>query len=119
MRIQELLSNDEFYELCVLLTETIWETLIAHYPLGDIQEGYRRMAFQRPVRKVVRPPMVPKRPFPKPKPLYPERAKISQAQRMAVNPKIDPLNKPPAKPTEWSGKQKVNSVQSTSIKNQQ
>lgn len=91
MRIQELLSDDDLYELCVLMNEMMWQALMASSLPRDVQEGYRSQGIRRPARTVVRPPIVPVKPFPRPKPLYPKRTKVSPAQRMATNPKIDPL----------------------------
>lgn len=98
MKIKELLSDDELYELCVLMNEIMWQALMANSLPRDVQEGYRSLVIRRPARRVPvriapsKPPMVPIKPFPKPKPLYPVRTKISSAQRLATNPNIDPLN---------------------------
>ena len=94
MKIQELLSDDELYELTLMMTEIIWQSLMAH-SISDVNEAYRPV-MRRSFRPVTRPAVtqrtrVPVKPFPKPKPLYPERTQISQAQRLKTNPKIDPL----------------------------
>ena len=91
MRIQELLNDDDLYELCVLMNEMMWTALMAYSLPRDVHEGYRIQGIRRPARKVIRPPMVPVKPFPRPKPLYPQKTKVSPAQRMATIPKIDPL----------------------------
>ena len=91
MRIQELLTDDDLYELALLLNEVIWQALMAQSMPDDVKEGYRRPIIRTPIRAVLRSPGVPKRTLPRPKPLYPERTKVSQAQHMATNPKIDPL----------------------------
>ena len=91
MRIKELLTDDDLYELALLLNEVIWQALMAQSMPDEVKEGYRRPVVRRPIRAVVRSSSVPRRPIPRPKPLYPERAKVSPAQRLATNPKIDPL----------------------------
>lgn len=97
MKIQELLSDDELYELTLMMTEIIWQSLMAH-SISDVNEAYRPSHHRsfRPVRRpvnsaVTQRPRVPVKPFPKPKPLYPERTQVSQTQRLKTNPKIDPL----------------------------
>lgn len=92
MKIYELLRDDDLYQLCQLMANTLPR---------DIQEGSRRPITRSPripvrkkaVRRAVKPslPKVPVKPFPRPKPLYPERTQLSPGQKLATNPKIDPL----------------------------
>ena len=89
MKIQELLSDNDLYELTLMMTEIIWQSLMANAINNELDERYRPV--RRTLRAVRRPPMVPVKAFPKPKPLYPERTQVSQAQRLKTNPKIDPV----------------------------
>ena len=90
MKIQEILSENDLYELTLMMTEIIWQSLMANAINNELDERYRP-GMRRTVRAVRRPPMLPVKPFPRPKPLYPERTQVSQTQRMKTNPKIDPL----------------------------
>ena len=40
MRIQELLNDDDLYEIWLLLTDQIWEALVDNYSSIDVAEGY-------------------------------------------------------------------------------
>ena len=48
MKIKELLSDDQLYEIWLLLTDQIWETLIANYSNNEVAEGY---LYRRPVSR--------------------------------------------------------------------
>ena len=101
MKIKELLNDDQLYEIWLLLSDVIWEALIANYSNVDVAEGYRyRRAVNR--RKVVmpaktrqakshnrKPPsMVPIKPFL----IRPElKAKQPASPPSKSNPKVDPL----------------------------
>ncbi len=101
MRIQELLDDDQLYEIWLLLSDVIWEALIANYSNIDVAEGYR---YRRPVngRRSVMPAktrqakshnrnppsIVPVKPFP----IRPElKAKQPASPPSKSNPKVDPL----------------------------
>ena len=101
MRIQELLDDDQLYEIWLLLSDVIWEALIANYSNNEVAEGYR---YRRPVngRRSVMPAktrqakshnrnppsIVPVRPFP----IRPElKAKQPASPPSKSNPKVDPL----------------------------
>ncbi len=101
MKIKELLDDDQLYEIWLLLSDVIWEALIANYSNNEVAEGYRyRRAVNR--RKVVmpaktrqakshnrKPPsMVPIKPFL----IRPElKAKQPASPPSKSNPKVDPL----------------------------
>jgi hypothetical protein len=101
MKIKELLNDDQLYEIWLLLSDVIWEALIANYSNVDVAEGYR---YRGPVngRKAVipaktrqakshnrnPPPIVPVRPFP----IRPElKAKQPASPPSKSNPEVDPL----------------------------
>ena len=101
MKIKELLSDDDLYDIWLLLSDVIWEALIANYSNVDVAEGYR---YRGPVngRKAVipaktrqakshnrnPPPIVPVRPFP----IRPElKAKQPASPPSKSNPEVDPL----------------------------
>ena len=106
MRIQELLNDDQLYEIWLLLTDQIWEALIANYSSIDVAEGVKN---RRPVnrRRAVMPTRsrsagaINKRPTPhivpvKPFPTRPElksakNSMSSKSQTTGTNPKVDPL----------------------------
>ena len=102
MKIKELLDDDQLYEIWLLLSDVIWEALIANYSNVDVAEGYRyRRAVNR--RKAVMPTRsrpartINKRPTPhivpvKPFPTRPElKAKQPASPPSKSNPKVDPL----------------------------
>jgi hypothetical protein len=102
MKIKDLLSDDDLYELWLLMTDAIWETLINHYSESDVYEGYvfkrqptrRRLIRTGPARRNFRrPPKVPVKPLVSPKSSLPSpRIKsVSQSQLSGTNPKIDML----------------------------
>jgi hypothetical protein len=101
MKIKELLDDDQLYEIWLLLSDVIWEALIANYSNVDVAEGYR---YRGPVngRRAVmpaktrqakshnrKPPsIVPVKPFP----IRPElKAKQPASPPSKSNPKVDPL----------------------------
>ncbi len=101
MKIKELLDDDQLYEIWLLLSDVIWEALIANYSNVDVAEGYR---YRRPVngRRAVMPAktrqakshnrnppsIVPVKPFP----IRPElKAKQPASPPSKSNPKVDPL----------------------------
>jgi hypothetical protein len=63
MKIKELLSDDDLYELWMLVGDAVWDVLINNYSANDITEAIHR---RRAVRKVIRRPIVNK---PTPRPL--------------------------------------------------
>ena len=101
MKIKELLNDDQLYEIWLLLSDVIWEALIANYSNVYVAEGYR---YRRPVngrRAVMQaktrqakshnrksPSIVPVEPFP----IRPElKAKQPASPPSKSNPKVDPL----------------------------
>ena len=105
MKIKELLNDDQLYEIWLLLSDVIWEALIANYSNVDVAEGYR---YRRPVngRKAVmpaktrqakshnrKPPsIVPVRPFPiRPELKTAKNSMSSKSQTTGTNSKVDPL----------------------------
>lgn len=42
MKIKELLSDDDLYELWMLVTDAIWDVLIDNYSANDIKEAFHR-----------------------------------------------------------------------------
>ena len=98
MKIKELLDDDQLYEIWLLLSDVIWEALIANYSNVDVAEGYR---YRKPVRRRAgmptrqakshnrKPPsIVPVKPFP----IRPElKAKQPASPPSKSNPKVDPL----------------------------
>ncbi len=106
MRIQELLNDDDLYEIWLLLTDQIWEALVDNYSSIDVAEGYlyrrpvnRRRAVlpirNRPVRTINKrptPKVVPVRPFPiRPELKSVKNSMSSKSQTTGTNPKVDPL----------------------------
>ena len=105
MRIQELLSDDELYELSLLMVEVIWQALMAQSIPKDVKEGVWRQSVRRVApRPIIRPVASARyvarpKPLPKPKPLYakPQPVKkpaISPSQTSGINPKIDFMKGP-------------------------
>ena len=98
MKIKELLDDDQLYEIWLLLSDVIWEALIANYSNVDVAEGYR---YRKPVRRRAgmptrqakshnrkSPSIVPVKPFP----IRPElKAKQPASPPSKSNPKVDPL----------------------------
>lgn len=102
MKIKEILSGNQLYELWLLMTDAIWETLINHYSESDVYEGYvfkrqptrRRLIRTGPARRTFRrPPKLPVKPLVSPKPSLasPRIKSVSQSQLSGTNPKIDML----------------------------
>jgi hypothetical protein len=100
MRIQELLNDDQLYEIWLLLTDQIWEALIANYSNNEVAEGYlyRRPVLptrSRPARTINRKPtshIVPVKPFPtRPELKTAKNSMSSKSQTTGTNPKVDPL----------------------------
>ena len=99
MRIQELLDDDQLYEIWLLLSDVIWEALVANYSNVDVAEGYRYRGPVNGRRALIPtrqakshnrnpPPIVPLRPFP----IRPElKAKQPASPPSKSNPKVDPL----------------------------
>ena len=102
MRIQELLDDDQLYEIWLLLSDVIWEALIANYSNVDVAEGYRyrgpvngrRAVMPAKTRQEKRhnrkptPSIVPVKPFP----IRPElKAKQPASPPSKSNPEVDPL----------------------------
>ena len=55
MKIEELLSDDDLYELWILVGDAIWDVLIDNYSASDITEAsYRRRAVRHTRRPIVR-----------------------------------------------------------------
>ena len=48
MRIQELLDDDQLYEIWLLLSDAIWEALVDNYSSIDVAEGFKN---RRPVSR--------------------------------------------------------------------
>jgi len=98
MKIKEILNDDQLYEMWLLMTDAIWETLVDHYSASDVYEGYpvrrrmtvrpiRRVPIQRPARNLMKRPLTqPAKPVKKPM--------VSKSQTTGLNPKIDPMNGP-------------------------
>ena len=63
MKIKELLSDDDLYELWMLVGDAVWDVLINNYSANDITEASHR---RRAVRQAIRRPIVNK---PTPRPL--------------------------------------------------
>ena len=106
MKIKELLNDDQLYEIWLLLTDQIWEALIANYSSIDVAEGYlyrrpvsRRRAVlptrSRPARTINKRPtphIVPVKPFPtRPELKSVKNSMSSKSQTTGTNPKVDPL----------------------------
>ena len=106
MKIKELLNDDQLYEIWLLLTDQIWEALIANYSNNEVAEGYlyrrpvnRRRAVlptrSRPARTIKKRPtpnIVPVRPFPiRPELKTAKNSMSSKSQTTGTNPKVDPL----------------------------
>lgn len=81
MKIKELLSDDDLYELWTLVTDAVWQVLIDNYSANDITEAFHRrraMAVHHTRRPIVRRtptrrilpvnPLLPKAGFETPKP---------------------------------------------------
>jgi hypothetical protein len=78
MKIKEVLSDDQLYEIWILMTDAIWAAFDTNYSASDVCEGYpvrrrmtvrpiRRVAIQRPPRNLIRKPvMAPAKPVKKP-----------------------------------------------------
>jgi hypothetical protein len=98
MKIKEILSDNQLYEMWLLMTDAIWETLVDNYSANDVYEGYpvrrwmavrsiRRVPIQRPPRNLMnRPVIAPAKPVKKPM--------VSKSQTTGLNPKIDRMNGP-------------------------
>ncbi len=57
MKIKELLSDDDLYELWILVGDAIWDVLIDNYSASDITEAFHRrraMAVHHTRRPIVR-----------------------------------------------------------------
>jgi len=72
MKIKELLSDDDLYELWMLVTDSIWDVLMDNYSASDVKEGisYPRKTVIRantpvrkagPARTMIRKPVIPVR----------------------------------------------------------
>ena len=115
MKIKEILSDDQLYEMCILMTDAIWAALDTNYSASDFCEGYpvrrrvtvrpiRRVSIQRPPRNLIRKPvMAPahrdlqQKTMKKQagKPVKPVRTSmVSKSQATGLNPRIDPMNGP-------------------------
>ena len=70
MKIKELLSDDDLYELWMLVGDAVWDVLINNYSANDITEAHRR----RTVRKAIRRPIV--KPAPRPLSISPFFPKV-------------------------------------------
>ena len=108
MRIQELLNDDQLYEIWLLLTDQIWDALIDNYSTGDVKEGisYPRKTVIRantpvrkagPARSALRIPSLPVRKptlTPKPKPVVSSLQKQPIRQVTKQDSKIDVMKGP-------------------------
>ena len=103
MKIKELLSDDQLYEIWLLLTDQIWEALIANYSNNEVAEGfsYRRPVNRRravlptrsrpsgTINKRPTPHIVPVRPFPiRPELKTAKNSMISKSQTTGTNPEV-------------------------------
>jgi hypothetical protein len=71
MKIKELLSDDDLYELWLLLGDAIWDVLMDNYSANDITEAFHR---RRAVRKAIRRPIA--KPTPRPLSISPFLPKV-------------------------------------------
>ena len=71
MKIKELLSDDDLYELWLLLGDVIWDVLMDNYSANDITEAFHR---RRAVRQQIRRPIV--KPAPRPLSISPFFPKV-------------------------------------------
>ena len=71
MKIKELLSDDDLYELWILVGDAIWDVLIDNYSANDITEASHR---RKAVRQQIRRPVV--KPAPRPQPINPLLPKV-------------------------------------------
>ena len=108
MRINELLNDDQLYEIWWLVSDAIWEALVDKYATNDVDEGYvyrrpfARRRYAMPTRgglagtfKRKPAPKVPVKPFPiRPEQTPVNKTKISPSQTSGLNPKIDIQNGP-------------------------
>jgi hypothetical protein len=98
MKIKEILSDNQLYEMWLLMTDAIWEALVDNYSASDVYEGYpvrsrmavrpiRRAPIHRPSRNLIKKPVM------APAKLLRKRL-VSKNQTKGLNPKIDPMNGP-------------------------
>jgi hypothetical protein len=40
MKIKEILSDNQLYEMWLLMTDAVWEVLVDNYSANDVYEGY-------------------------------------------------------------------------------
>lgn len=75
MKIKELLNDNNLYELGLLMTEVIWQTLVDNYSNNEVTEGYQvsqTHSEEKPARTLSRPTQ--RRPAPHTiKPFYPPK----------------------------------------------
>ena len=54
MLMKDLLSDDDLYELWILVGDAIWDVLIDNYSASDITEAsYRRRAVRKHIRRPI------------------------------------------------------------------
>ena len=109
MKIKEILSDNQLYEMWLLMTDAMWETLVDHYSANDVYEGYpvrrriavrpiRRVPIQRPPKNLTRKPVIaPARRLQQPikRPVtQPTKPVRKPQQTTGLNPKINPMNGP-------------------------
>ena len=70
MKIKELLSEDDLYQLWILVGDAVWDVLMNNYSANDITEAHRRRA----VRQQIRRPIV--KPAPRPLSISPFFPKV-------------------------------------------
>jgi hypothetical protein len=53
MKIKELLSDDDLYELWMLVGDAIWDVLIDNYSSNDIKEAFHKSRALRHTRRPI------------------------------------------------------------------
>jgi hypothetical protein len=98
MKIKEILSDNQLYEMWLLMTDAVWEALVDNYSASDVYEGYptRRRSMVRPIKRapihrpsrnlIKKPVLAPANPAKKPM--------VSKNQTKGLNPNIDSMNGP-------------------------
>ena len=71
MKIKELLSDDDLYELWMLVGDAIWDVLMDNYSASDVTEAFNR---RRAVRQNIRRPIA--KPTPRPLSISPFFPKV-------------------------------------------
>ena len=107
MKLTEIVTDDQLYDIWSLVTDAIWKTLIDNYSDSNVYEGYAyrrnpapRMIYKpvirRPAKLIKRPPpRVPIKPFPKrPELNQVKKSSIPPSQTTGSNPKVDRMNGP-------------------------